>query len=324
MGLFDEQLSRKPNLYPWTDNFIKSMWHSFWTPDEFDFKADIGQFHTELSEEEKQIITKTLSAIGQIEIAVKKFWAKLGDNLPHPALSDVGHVMANSEVIHNIAYERLLTRLQITDIFEENLKVPVIKGRVDYLRKYNNKVYTDIRKQYIYSIILFTIFIENVSLFSQFYIIMWFNRYKNVLKDTAQQVSYTRIEETLHSNLGIKIINVLREEYPHLFDEELYRRIQDEIQEAYAHECKVIDWIVGDYKDKNISSSILKEYIKNRLDSSMKEIGFESGFSIDQELLQKSYWMDEDTIGNTSTDFFNKKPVEYAKKNKSFSAEELF
>ena len=27
-----------------------------------------------------------LSAIGQIEVAVKKFWAKLGDNLPHPSL----------------------------------------------------------------------------------------------------------------------------------------------------------------------------------------------------------------------------------------------
>ena len=37
--------------------------------------------------------------------------------------------------------------------------------------------------------------VENVSLFSQFYTINYFNRFKNVLKDTAQQVAYTSKED---------------------------------------------------------------------------------------------------------------------------------
>jgi hypothetical protein len=56
-------------------------------------------------------VIRTLSAIGQIEIAVKTFWAKLGENLPHPSLQDLGYVMANTEVIHNNAYERLISIL---------------------------------------------------------------------------------------------------------------------------------------------------------------------------------------------------------------------
>lgn len=193
--IFEEQISRKPNHYPWTKDFIDSMHNGHWTSNEFSFQADIQEFKTKLTDLEKEIIVKTLSSIGQIEVAVKKFWAKLGDNLPHPALTDLGYVMANVEVVHNDAYERLLLVLGLEDIFEENLKLEVIQNRVNYLRKYLHKYYKDSKKQYVYSLILFTIFIENVSLFSQFYIILWFNRYKNVLKDTGQQVDYTKVEE---------------------------------------------------------------------------------------------------------------------------------
>ena len=99
--IFDEQTSRKPDHYPWSSAFIDVMWHSFWAPNHFDFKSDIQDFKTNLTEQEQEIVKRTLSAIGQIEISVKTFWAKLGDNLPHPSLKDLGFVMANVEVIHN-------------------------------------------------------------------------------------------------------------------------------------------------------------------------------------------------------------------------------
>jgi ribonucleoside-diphosphate reductase beta chain len=84
------------------------------------------------------------------------------------------------------------------------------------------KFYKDSKKQYLYALILFTLFVENVSLFSQFYVINWFARFKNVLKDTDQQVKYTRNEENIHALVGTRIINTIREEYPELFDEEVF------------------------------------------------------------------------------------------------------
>ena len=86
--IFDEQISRKPNYYPWTEDFIESMHNGFWTDKEFSFKSDVQQFKVNLTEQEREIIIRTLSAIGQIEVAVKTLWAKLGENLPHPALQD--------------------------------------------------------------------------------------------------------------------------------------------------------------------------------------------------------------------------------------------
>ena len=72
--LFEEQISRKPDLYPWTKDFIDAIWSGFWTPEEFNFTSDYSQFKTEMSEREKQTLVRALSAIGQIEVAVKTFW----------------------------------------------------------------------------------------------------------------------------------------------------------------------------------------------------------------------------------------------------------
>ena len=77
-------------------------------------------------------------------------------------------------------------------------------------------------------------------MFSQFYVINWFARNKNVLKDTDQQVKYTRNEENLHAFVGMKIINTIREEHPELFDEELEERVLDEAQQAFNAESKIV------------------------------------------------------------------------------------
>jgi ribonucleoside-diphosphate reductase beta chain len=300
------------------------MHNGFWTDKEFNFQSDVQDFKVNLSEEEREIVKRTLSAIGQIEVSVKKFWANLGNHLPHPGITDLGYVMANIEVIHNNAYERLLSVLELEDVFEENMKLPIIRDRVNYLKKYLNKCYMNDKKQYIYSLILFTLFVENVSLFSQFYIINWFNRYENVLKDTAQQVAYTSREENIHGLVGTKIVNVLREEYPELFNDDLPERLKEEAQCAFEAESKIIDWIIGDYNKENINSDILKEFIKNRLNESLEQIGFEKIFDVDKDKINLTIWFDEDVLGNSATDFFFKRPVEYSKKDKSFDEDDLF
>ena len=300
------------------------MHNGFWTDKEFSFSSDIQDFNVHLNEDEREMIIRTLSAIGQIEVAVKKFWSKLGDNLPHPSLTDLGYVMANLAVIHNNAYERLLKVLGLEDVFEENLKLDFIEGRVKYLRKYNHKFYKDSKKQYVYALTLFTLFVENVSLFSQFYVINWFNRYRNVLKDTGQQVKYTRNEENIHALAGIKIINTIRSEHPELFDDELEERIASEAKAAFVAESYLVDWMVNGFNEKGLNADILKEFIKNRINDSLEKIGFDSAFDVDTSLLEDTMWFEEELLGNNATDFFHSRPVEYSKNSQTFDADDLF
>ena len=125
------------------------------------------------------------------------------------------------------------------------------------MRKYTHKFYKDSKKQYLYALCLFTLFVENVSLFSQFYVINWFARFKNVLKDTDQQVKYTRNEENIHALVGIKIINTIRNEMPELFDEELEARIVGEAEEAYKAESRIVDWMINGIQEPGLSAPVV-------------------------------------------------------------------
>jgi ribonucleoside-diphosphate reductase beta chain len=322
--IFEEQISRKPDHYPWTQNFIEAMHNGFWTDKEFSFQSDKQDFMVSLDGQEREIIVRALATIGQLEISVKKFWAKLGDNLPHPSLNDMGYVMANTEVIHGDAYERLLEVLGIDDAFEKILELDIIKGRVNYLRKHLHKFHADNRKQFVYSLILFTLFVENIALFSQFYTISWFGRYKNLLKDTNKQVEYTSREENLHAMIGMKLINTIRKEYPELFDEQLEAKILGEAEQAVKYEMEIIEWIVNGYESDKLNSEVLKEFVKNRMNESLREIGYDKIFDVDEELIAKTSWFDEQVLGNNVSDFFHAKPVEYSKKSKCFAAEDIF
>lgn len=322
--IFEEQISRKPDNYPWTQDYIAAMHNGFWTDKEFTFSSDIQDFKVSLNDQEKDIIVRALSTIGQLEISVKKFWAKIGDNLPHPSINDMGYVMANTEVIHGDAYERLLEVLGIEDAFDKTLELDIIKGRVNYLRKHLHKFHTDNKKQFIYSLILFTLFVENIALFSQFYTIGFFGRFKNVLKDTNKQVEYTSREENLHAMIGIKIINTIRTEHPELFDKELEDKILHEAHQALKYECEIVEWIVNGYNHDKLNSDLVKEFIKNRLNESLVQIGYPKIFEVNNDQIKKTVWFDEQVLGNNMTDFFSSRPVEYSKKSQCFDASELF
>jgi ribonucleoside-diphosphate reductase beta chain len=128
----------------------------------------------------------------------------------------------------------------------------------------------------------------------------------------------------LHAQVGIKLINTLREEYPELFDAELESRVREECIDALKAESKVIDWIMGDYETKGLSASILKSFIAKRMADSLDQINFDSSEIIyNQDDVDQTFWFDEELLGANMTDFFQKRPVEYAK-GQGITADDLF
>lgn len=316
--LFEPQVERLPDHYPWAQDFIEAMQDGFWTSKKFSFDSDKTDYDLHLLPDEREIIKRCLAAIAQIEVKVKEYWGLLGRKLPHPSLYDLGIVLANTEVIHNRAYEKLLKVLGLTNVFKENMNVPAIAGRVKYLTKHTEKTFKDDdRKQFIYSLILFTLFVENVSLFSQFYIVLWFNRFENRFKDAAQQVKYTRNEELLHAQVGMKLINTLRAEYPELFDAELEAKIREECQVAFEAESNLIDWMLGDYDRPKLNAPLLKSYVAQRLNESLEGIGYSAMFDVTEEQKAETFWMTEGLLAPAKVDFFHSEPTAYQKADQS-------
>lgn len=325
MSIFDERKNYKPFVYDdITLPLIEAMWKGHWTHLEFDFKSDKQDFYVKLSPQERDVIKRAVLMISQVEVAVKSYWSNIGKLLPQPEIGDMGAVFGGIEVIHSRAYSEILSVLDLEDEFNKLLKEPVIKGRVDYLSKYVNKIYKNDHKNIIYSLILFTIFTENISLFSQFYTILGFNRYNNVLKDLANVVAYTSKEEDLHAKGGMILINKIREEHPEYFDEELYQKVHEEVGEALKAEENIVDWILQGYSNEFLSKEILLEFIKDRLNTSLEEIGFGKQFEVDGKTLEKTTFFNEEILAPSITDFFHKKPIDYQKKSQKYSEETLF
>jgi len=324
-SIFEKRLSYKPFDYSEiTDPLINAMWASHWTHNEFNFKSDVQDYHTSLSEEERGVIKRAILLISQVEVSVKSYWSNIGKHLPKPEIADMGAVFGGVEVIHSRAYSEVLTKLGLEDEFTTLLDNEPVMNRVNYLNKYVDRVYEDDRKQFLYSLILFTLFTENVSLFSQFYTVLGFNRFRAVLKDTANVVQYTSKEENLHAEGGMALINQIRAEHPELFDEELMSRIKEEAGVALEAETRLIKWILQGFENEFLSEDILNNYLKSRVNESLSRIGFDFSFPVDESLVSITQWMDEEVYASALSDFFHKKPIDYAKSTKSFTAEDLF
>ncbi len=206
MSIFTERRNYKPFEYSHiTDPLINAMWAGHWTHNEFNFLNDVQDYKTKLTEEERGVIKRAILLTSQVEVAVKSYWGNIGKLLPKPEIADMGAVFGGVEVIHSKAYAEILTKLGLEDEFEQLFNEKVVLGRVEYLSKYVNKIYKNDHKNIAYSLILFTLFTEYTALFSQFYVILGFNRFKNVLKDISNVVQYTSKEENLHAEGGMAL-----------------------------------------------------------------------------------------------------------------------
>ncbi len=325
MGLFDKRTTYKPFEYAHITNpLIDAMWSGHWTVNEFTFTSDVQDYKTALTKEEKEVINRAILLISSIEVTVKSYWSSIGRLIPKPEISDMGAVFGGVEVIHSRAYSEILAKLGLNDKFQAALAEGFVQRRVNYLNKYNDKVYKDDKKQIAYSLALFSIFTEYVTLFSQFYILLGFNRFNNVLKDVSNVVNYTSKEETLHAEGGFQILKQMKKEYPEVFDEEFKQRISDEAKEAVLAEEGLVSWMLQGFSNDFLSEEILNEYIKVRMNDALKRLGIPKIHPTNKALSSKLTWMDEEIYAPNMADFFNKKPIEYTRKNRSYTIKDLY
>ena len=322
--LFEKRINLKPYEYPELYEYVPAIRHSYWIHSEFNFTSDIQDFKTRLSERERNAIKNTMLAISQIEVAVKSFWGDIYHKIPKPEVGSVGATFAESEVRHADAYSHLLEILGLNKEFELLKKKPVIMKRVRYLETALSNSKSENNQEYAESVLLFSLFIEHVSLFSQFLIIMAFNKHRNMLKGVSNVVEATSKEEQIHGDFGIDLIKILKSENPDWFDLEYKNRIQTMCKDAYEAESKIIDWIFEQGELDFLPKRQINEFIKDRFNRSLESIDVEKVFETDESLLSQTEWFNDEIIGTKHGDFFVKRSINYSKRTQSITGADLF
>jgi ribonucleoside-diphosphate reductase beta chain len=323
-NIFEKRFKLYPYLYRDIYEFVPAIRHSFWIHTEFNFTSDIHDFKTRLKSSERNAIKNTMLAISQIEVAVKSFWGDVYHKIPKPEIGSVGATFAESEVRHADAYSHLLEILGLNEEFKNLKKNPIMMRRVQYLESALASSKSDDDKSYSESILLFSLFIEHVSLFSQFLIIMAFNKHKNMLKGVSNVVEATSKEEQIHGDFGIDLIKIIKEEKPEWFDEDFEYRIQDLCLRAYKAESGIIDWIYEEGELDFLPKAQVNEFIKDRFNRSLEAIGVKKMFECNESLLMETEWFNDEIIGTKHGDFFDKRSINYSKRTQSITSDDLF
>ena len=322
--IFEKRINLKPYEYPQLYEYVPAIRHSYWIHSEFNFTSDIQDFKSRLSAPEQSAIKNTMLAISQIEVAVKSFWGDLYHRIPKPEIGSVGSTFAESEVRHADAYSHLLEILGLNSEFKALKKKPAIMKRVQYLETALKNSKSEDNKEYAEAILLFSLFIEHVSLFSQFLIIMAFNKHKNMLKGISNVVEATSKEEQIHGDFGIDLIKILQNEHPEWFSSEYKTYIQNVCKEAFEAEQHVVDWIFENGELDFLPKAVINEFLKNRFNKSLESIGIDSVFEIDEKLVSETEWFDDEIIGTKHGDFFVKRSINYSKRAQSITSDDLF
>jgi len=89
-------------------------------------------------------------------------------------------------------------------------------------------------------------------------------------------------------------------------------------------EVKVLDWIFEKGEFDFMKKNEIVAFIKNRFNNSLKGIGLEAIFDVDDTLLSATEWFDAEMIGTKHVDFFDKRSINYNKRAQSITSDDLF
>lgn len=306
MGIFDNEMYLNPK-YNHLDRFVKMMYKGFWTPSKYEKgirEDDAIHFSNVLGEVDQETIRRCILAVALVEDKVKLYWSTLPLDIPQTVVGDIGGVFAQSETTHRRAYHALAEALKVdTGNLEQ---YPALKDRIKYLNKYSEVDPKIIgKKRILKKLVLFTSLVERCSLFTQFYILMSYEKAKRGLKTIHSLQTSTASEEIIHYSFGIDLINIIKEEYPQLWDEYLVELIEKNIQEAYKAERKLIDWFFEKGVPQHLDKEEVINFLNNNFNIVSKDLGLNLNYKVDEKLYQeKNIWFDI-KLKSTEPDFFH-------------------
>lgn len=330
--ILDKRTAYMPFEYKWTETFVEGVHSTFWTWREANIDGDVNDFKVDLTDHERTVVGNILKTFAQTEVNVQNdFWASVFRFIPKPEIAEMCLTFAENEARHAKAYSKLNVKLGL-DNFHEFLEDELAMARFENLAKIDPKDWTineqevlELKvKTLLRGIAIFSCFTENVSLFSQFAILLSFKKFKNKLTAIRNIIKWSAKDEHLHASAGIALFNTIAKEYPQFFTDQVIGEIVTAAKATHEIEIKLLDQIFEDGELDFISKEGLIHFMKERINKSLEKIGLEYRFEYDQEKAAELDWFNVMVFADSHDDFFATRPDEYAKKNRSYGEDELF
>lgn len=313
MSLLKGRQVYKPFVYPKAYDYWLKAQQVHWLHTEVAMGPDVQDWKTELSEVEKNVVGGILKGFTQTELIVNEYWTnKVSKWFKHPEVTMMATTFGAFETIHTVAYANLNDTLGIED-YEAFLYEPTAKAKIDNLLEASKG--KEDKKKIATSLAVFSGFVEGVSLFSSFAVLLSFSRF-NKLKGIGQIISWSIRDESLHSEAGCWLFREFVKENPEIWTDDFKRTLYEAARTTVKLEDDFIDKVFETGEIEELDPKDLKAFIRNRANVKLGDLGLKTNWkNVDKESLERMSWFDFLSSGTEHQDFFSQRPTDYAKGN---------
>lgn len=282
-------LTLRPMRYPVFFDMYKDAIKNTWSVDEVDFSTDLVDLRERLLPSERHLINRLVAffATGD-SIVSNNLVLNLYKHINSPEARMYLSRQLYEEALHVQFYLTLLDTYipepkERNEAFAAIHNIPSIKKKADYCFKWIDSVQSlerieteEHRRDFLLNVICFAAVIEGMFFFAAFAYV-YFLRSKGLLNGLASGTNWVFRDESCHMNFAFEVVNTVREESPHLFDDRMRAKVIEMMEEAVECEMAFADDLL-EGGVPGLSPTDMRVYLEFCADQRLANLGMEKHY----------------------------------------------
>ncbi len=308
-----------PFKYDWAWQKYLDGSANHWMPQEINMTNDIVLWKSEdgLTEDERVIVKRNLGFFSTADsLVANNLVLALYRLITNPECRQYILRQSLEEAIHTHAYQYCIESLGMDEgeIFNMYREVPCVARKASWGLRYTQEISDpdfktgteETDKQLLKNLIAFYCVLEGIFFYCGFTQILSMGR-RNKMTGTAEQFQYILRDESMHVNFGIDVINQIKIENPHLWDEQMKSDAAQMILEGTELEIQY----ARDTMPRGVlgmNASMMEEYLKFIANRRLTQLGLDEEFT---GVTNPFPWMSEIIDLRKEKNFFETRVTEY-------------
>ncbi|MEM7098097.1 MAG: ribonucleotide-diphosphate reductase subunit beta [Pseudomonadota bacterium] len=308
-----------PFKYDWAWQKYLDGCANHWMPQEVNMTADIALWKSEdgLTDDERTIVKRSLGFFSTADsLVANNLVLAIYRLITNPECRQYLLRQAFEEAIHTHAYQYCIESLGMDEgeIFNMYHEIPCVADKASWALKYTNDIndpsFTtgteETDKELLSNLIAYYCVLEGIFFYCGFTQILSMGR-RNKMTGTSEQFQYILRDESMHVNFGIDVINQIKLENPHLWDEAMQAHARHMILEGTQLEVQY----ARDTMPRGVlgmNANMMEEYLQFIANRRLAQIGLAEQFPGSKNPFP---WMSEIMDLKKEKNFFETRVTEY-------------
>ena len=308
-----------PFKYDWAWQKYLDGSANHWMPQEINMTADVALWKDKngLTEDERRIVMRNLGFFSTADsLVANNIVISVYKHITNPECRQYLLRQALEEAIHTHAYQYVIESLGMDEgeIFNMYKEIPSVAKKAAWALPFTQSLSdqsfetgtVENDKILLRNLIAFYCVLEGIFFYCGFTQILSMGN-RNKMTGTAEQFQYILRDESMHVNFGIDMINQIKLENPHLWDEEMQKQAETMILQGTQLEIEYAQ----DTMPKGIlgmNSEMMAEYLHFIANRRLTQIGLNEAFP---NASNPFPWMSEIMDLRKEKNFFETRVIEY-------------